>query len=137
MCLYPTKKETAKVLTRIKRNKSKSIVVYKQLSQHYNGEFVTPWYKTKVALDKDGFFHSNRETTKIKPNETTRYKDKCFAHVHIGIHVYLNPWERQISLCFPCRGYLKDFVAAGGGEAVFTKVKFSKKILASLQKVKA
>ena len=126
MCLYPNQRATARLRSQMAATHSKSIVAYKVYGRGFKGclhSVVYPRHKGGCVYGA-GWIESNRRSAKWRESE-------C-RHVDEGCHVYLSRTRAKrggwgTRRIVPVRGYLKDFVAAGCGQAVFTKLYLTKR----------
>lgn len=134
MCLYHSVRGTVNLK---KKFGSKGyIIAYKELE--FNGlKFVSPVKKTRIKLDKNGFFKSNRGQNKPLPNA------QGFGVYH-GIHVYLRNVRPSSynRLVVKIKCYKNDLISAGNDnryrnrttQAVFQKIQFNKSELDSAKR---
>lgn len=138
MCLYYSPTSTGNV--RRKLNKNGKIVGYKLLQIWSNGildsmyfGLPSPLYANK-GLWKSGWIKSDRaKISKNKIDDGRSTTSSCPWTLCRGIHVYLKSSHavqiRRLHIIstngyilLPVTCYAEDFVGAGRGEAVFTKV---------------
>lgn len=136
MCLCSNQHATTRLRNKMRRSPSKSVLLHKVYM--VRGDCLTAPYNDHClggCLARSGWIQSDRKKAGQTTNE---YFDR---RVNRGCHVFTTyqnakDGKSRIDRCLitcrstvivPVRGYLKDFVAAGYGEAVFTKLYLTKK----------
>jgi hypothetical protein len=124
MCLYVSKEETEKFVSKHKNHKT--VTVYKVLTR-YDNKWFTPFNFTPVT---DILFKANRPLKTIKNGRKIKRQSIRGG----GIHCHLN-YKRAYHTAtakniFKCTALMEDLIAVGEREdVVFTKIKFPKGVL--------
>lgn len=127
MCLCANRATTDRLADKIAAFPSKSILVYKLYSAGRTQLSSVVYPRSKGGRVKGpGWIQSNRKSAQCAELKFKFHR----RSVYEGCHVYLRPPRSRCysnKVIVPVRGHLKDFVAAGHGQAVFTRLYLTKK----------